>query len=397
MKRIRLLELLLLLLPLVACDVLDFGRRTGRPGKGVDIPVEVPDTDPHPDTCVFVSAVRVTGGYDWRRDTAFGTSSCSVVLFRNYEVVLSLPADEDISPDPDMHHILDGHLYTEYASWNETSVRRDGKLVARWPGRERLCGLWAEGDVVYTLGQNRSGEGFSLRRNGVELFSRATGQVVGGLSDASFPRTGALCRDAGDLCFFFADGPSHNRTLHLVRGDRSQQLGSIPIGSNLVDAKIVDGRVYSLALSSGTADLCVDGLHGDAGNSPGLSWTDARIYPEGGGVALAGQYVLNGESGSGVLHRDGRLERKGGPDCVIYGDGVSFTALDVSRTSGIGKLFYFFHGGCATFFNNQLYAALSPRSASESAMVTFGAQLRRLDLDGYLTGIAVSVLPAEDP
>ncbi|MBQ9477742.1 MAG: hypothetical protein IJU63_08180 [Bacteroidales bacterium] len=397
MKRIRLLELLLLLLPVVACDVLESGRLTGRPGKGVDIPGEVPETGSRFDTCVFVSAVRVSGGYDWRRDVGFEASACSVVLYRDFEVVLTLPADGEISPDPDMHHILDGHLYTEYAAWNETVVRRDGQLVARWAGRERLCGLWAEGDAVYTLGQNRSGEGFSLRRNGAVLFSRNSGQVVGSLSDASFPRTGALCRDAGDFCFFFTDGPAHARTLHLVRGDRAQQLGTVPIGSSLVDARIVDGRVYSLALASGRADLCVDGLHGDEGNSPGLSWTDARIFPEPGGVALAGQYVLDGEAGSGVLHRDGRLERKGGPDCVIYGDGTSFSALDISRSTGIGALFYFFHGGCATYFDSRLYAALSPRNPSEAAMVSCGAQVQRLDLDGYLTGIAVSVVPAEQP
>lgn len=391
------MELLLLLLPMVACDVLDYGRQTGRPGRGVDIPGDPPENEPRFDTCVFVSAVKVSGGYDWRRDTAFGSSGCSVILYRDFEAVLTLPADGEISPDPDMHHILEGHLYTEYAAWNETVVRRDGELVARWAGRERLCGLWAEGSAVYTLGQNRSGEGFSLRRNGTVLFSRSTGQLVGSLSDASFPRTGALCRDAGDLCFFFTDGPAHARTLHLVRGDRAQQLGAVPIGSSLADAKIIDGRVYSLTLSSGSADLCVDGLHSDAGNSPGLSWTDARLFPESGGVALAGQYVAGGESCSGVLHRDGRVEKKGGPNCVIYGDGQSFSALDISRTTGIGALFYFFHGGCAAYFGNRLYTALSPRNPAESATVSSGAQSRRLDLDGYLTGIAVSVVPADNP
>ena len=373
---------------LAACHPLDRG----------EVPGEGPGTDPLYDTCLFMSAVQVAPGYDWRRDTAFGVSGGSVLLYRDLEAVLNLPLSEGISPDPDTHHILDGHLYTESSARSETVVRRDGQEVARWPGRERLCGIWEADGVVCTLSQNRSGEGFSLRRNGKTVLAMESGQVVGDLLDPSFPPTGALFPEGGKACFFYTDGVASARTLYLVREERAEVLRSIPAGSVLADAKLLDGRAYSLVLGvGGGADLWIDIRPAALPPLDGLSWTEAHIYPHAEGYALAGTYLHNGKSAAGVLYPDGELTPLGGPGSVIYGDGTRFSGLDVSRKTGLGARYYFFHNGCAAYAGGQMYLVLTPRNKGEKALLSSGGRQLPLDLDGYLTGVGLSVLPAEDP
>ena len=380
-------ELLLLLMLAAACNHLDPGRLEG----------ERPGTAQRGDTCLFMSAVQVPAGYDWRRNADFGMPGGAVLLFRDFKQILTLSLSKEISPDPDTHHILDGHLYTEYSGSSETVIRRDGVEIARWAGRERLCGILEEDGVYYTLSQNRAGKGFSLRRGGEALMTRVSGQIVGDLLDPSCPPSGALVRDAGELCFFFTDGTNFARTLYQVRGNRIDPLRSVPVGSSLADAKLVGSRAYSLVIGDNGGELWEDGREVLLPDVPGLSWTDVRIYPYAGAYALAGSYLMGGQAGAGVLYPDGRLEALGGPDCVIYRDGNHFSGLDVSRKTGLGVRYFFFHNGCATCFDGRMYAVLTPRSAGEQAVLSCDGELRRLDFDGYLTGVALSVLPAEDP
>ena len=45
----------------------------------------IPGSPGHPsaDTIVYVSAVTVPGGYDWRRDSLYGSIPCELLFFRN--------------------------------------------------------------------------------------------------------------------------------------------------------------------------------------------------------------------------------------------------------------------------------------------------------------------------
>ena len=157
------------------------------------------------DTAVFMTAVSFPDDYDWRRDTSLGNVRGSIELYRNGEKMVSVPAGPGsrVSLDPDLHHLVEGHLYTESCTDNETFIGKDGEVLFSYPGRELLCGLLVENGDVYTLGQNRSGAGFSLRCNGKEILSRKDGFIAVHMSDNPDYPTGALYRDSGHLYFSY--------------------------------------------------------------------------------------------------------------------------------------------------------------------------------------------------
>lgn len=171
---------------------------------------------------IYVSAVSFPAGYNWRKDSLGGPEGCRIVLFRasvpdtgsvtveslNFEEILSLPAGngELLSTDYDMHHLIDGHLVTEYSTADETVICKDGEELIRFPGREYLRGIFEmpDGGPVYTLTQNRDGPGFRIRRDLEVILARANGVVFGGFSELSCNRRGGLnLNKDGDLEFFY--------------------------------------------------------------------------------------------------------------------------------------------------------------------------------------------------
>lgn len=169
---------------------------------------EKKEDDPH---CYF-SAVEFPKGYNWKRDSAGGQVNCRIVLFRDGERKLELPVQEGgLSADPDMHRIAGGHLYTDYCTDGETVIGRDGEELFRYPGRESMRGFFVDAEGrIHTLGQNRSGQGFSYRINGEAIYFRDAGILFGGSGAGPGLRSGALCQDSeGHVCFTFATGSGH--------------------------------------------------------------------------------------------------------------------------------------------------------------------------------------------
>ncbi len=157
------------------------------------------------DTALLFSAVRFEESYNYHRDSAYGAGRYEILLYRDFEQALSIPSSaECASPDPDTHHILGGHLYTEAVTRERTFIGRDGQTLFSFEGREILRGLLTDGDDVYTLSESRSGDGFSFRKNGEILFSRESGYVFGDMAEPSYGPSGALYRDMGKICFCYA-------------------------------------------------------------------------------------------------------------------------------------------------------------------------------------------------
>lgn len=219
-------------------------RRDGGGGEPAPVPM---------DTAVFVAAVDFPEGYDWRRDTSYGSVTGRLVLYRDGGQVLSVPAGPGCraSLDHDLHHLVEGHLYTEYCTASETVIGRDGEDLFSYPGRELLCGLLVEGSDVYTLGQSRSGRGFSLRLNGEELFSRSEGTISSHLQDDSHYPSGALYRDSGHLYFsYFMDDGQGSRRWYIVE-DGVETLADVPPGP-MYDIRVRDGEMSAAAVGAST-------------------------------------------------------------------------------------------------------------------------------------------------
>ena len=188
-----------------------------------------------------------------------------VCLFRDFEEILRIPAGpgSEVSPDSDMHHICEGNLYTEYVTLTETIIKKNGKDFLRYTGREVLRGLWASGDDLYTLGQNRSGEGFALRRNGKILFSSDIGRVWGDLLDVTTAPTGALYHDRHFLsfCYYTADADGSDRKWFVVQ-DGSRAEVDVPSDvTEIYDIKAIEGQLCMVVRKGFTTApvLLVDG------------------------------------------------------------------------------------------------------------------------------------------
>lgn len=129
----------------------------------------------------YVTGFDYPEGYDWMSDPEAGNVKCSLVVYANALPMLKVPVGTEYqtSADPDMHRMLDGDLYTDFSTDSMTVIKKNGRNLFTYPGREMIIGMKVDSSGVYTLGQSRSGDGFSLRRDGEILFERTKGCLMG--------------------------------------------------------------------------------------------------------------------------------------------------------------------------------------------------------------------------
>ena len=126
----------------------------------------------------YISAFNYPQDYDWMSDPERGAVKCSLVVFRDGLPILKVPVGDEyrVGPDPDMHRIIDGHLYTDYSTESMTIIKRDGKPLIEYSEPEMMCDFKVLGGNVHTLGHSRLGQGFSYRINGRVILERDSGR-----------------------------------------------------------------------------------------------------------------------------------------------------------------------------------------------------------------------------
>lgn len=342
------------------------------------------------DTTLLFSAVRFPDGYDWPRDTAYGSVSFELLLYHNFEPVLTLPsgADACFVPDPDRHHLLSGHLYTERMADGATRIGRDGAELFRFSGREYLVGLLEDGEDLYTLSRPAKGPGFSYRKNGEILICQTDGTPFGDLSDPSYGPTGALYRDQSQICFCFAAGNAVNRSFHLVCDGRESRLDDISPGARVLDLKRSNGQFLVLRDSF-----------------QGYPVSDGRVWPEVPAFVVTGRFSTP-VSGfySGSLSNDVQSEpvRLCQEEAVLYRSSRHTYAVSADdegtvrwySVSGNGREqvpCYFLSPKCVGFTGNMPWLALTPRDTRRRPFVRTGTQVREVDVNGYISGLSVTV------
>ncbi len=137
--------------------------------------------------------------YDWMVDADKGSIRCSLVVFVNGIPMMKVPVGDkyETSADPDMHRIIGNSLYTDYSTDSETVIKRNGESLFRYPAREMIVDMAVEGNMVYTLGQSRDGEGFSFRVNGQPLMEKSVGYVFPHLHRCEDGYSFAFCETIG--------------------------------------------------------------------------------------------------------------------------------------------------------------------------------------------------------
>ena len=166
----------------------------------------------------YITCLDYPRGYDWRTDPEKGSVKCSLVVFADGLPMMKIPVGDvyEVSSDPDMHRMIEGHLYTDYCTDVETVIKRDGKTIMRYPGCENICGMVVKNDTIYTLGHHRWRDGFVYRKNGEVILERSSGRTFGRLH----------C-DGGRICFAFtepviSDKETIERYYHCTDGDVTQ-------------------------------------------------------------------------------------------------------------------------------------------------------------------------------
>ena len=124
----------------VSCGLTEVGEPVRRPGgeawtgPGMNVGKDDPDR-----TICYVTLMSYSDGYDWRADREKGSVKCSLVVLANGLPMMKVPVGDEYetSSDPDMHRMIDGHLYTDYSTDSESVIKKDGRQLFRYSGKAK--------------------------------------------------------------------------------------------------------------------------------------------------------------------------------------------------------------------------------------------------------------------
>ena len=362
--------------------------------------------------CIWLSGVEFPAGYDWQRDTAYGSVEARLVLFRDGERRLTIPAGESyhVSTDPDMHRVVDGHLYTDYSSGEATYIGCDGKELFRFDGREMMAGFLVRETDIWTLGLDRdSGKGITLRKNGEPVFTDPQGRLQAGDGREG----GLLQEDDGHLYFFYYQETRKNggavvRNWFQVCDGQAESI-LLPQGvSTILDACHTGGKTV-LATQMQNSGPYFTVLRGNESlaysTGVGDSVRGIRILPAGGG-----KFHIKGEILSGTQVRPVLWNPEGVPSFFpagtiildVFAEPGHFAylradaqgspahwAVDGFSQSIEGRNHYI-SSHCARLAGGSFYLALTPFDRSAKPFLLKDGVQQEIPLYGYLTYVSIT-------
>ena len=248
---------------------------------------EVPDVPEKIRDTLYVTGVEYPEGYDWYQDSEYGEVRCFIFLEKEGKKILRVPVgyEYETASDVDMHRCFDGHLYTDYSSDSETVVKKDGKEIFRYGGREMIVSFYVKDESVYTLGIARSGEsGLTFRKNGkVEAFYE-TGVLLSGFHE-----------DSGKLCFTFAQESAYTESgfeYFVYEGGEVFEFAKSEDINNVLDAIVYNDEICYVAECSdisGYRYYCYRGDNTFNLDTGDYSFIDcARLMPSSSSVVVCG-------------------------------------------------------------------------------------------------------------
>ena len=395
-------KMFVVLLAAVSCGLSEIDGPSRKTDGGAWINPEFNSGDKNQDRAVcYVTAMDFRKGYDWRTDDEKGSVKCSLVVFADRIPVMKIPVGDDyqMSSDPDMHRMTGGNVYSDYSTETETIVKKNGNEIFRYAGRETICGMIVDSSGVYTLGEPRSGEGFSYRRNGEIIVERSSGRTFG-----------RLLADGKDICFSFSEPVVSSRDTveryYLVRNgvvsqealredvrkvrDMVSYKGRVCYVADMVGVRtpvlVSDGKLEMLDIPAdmsmktcriaiSSAGLMIEGICSRPGRPlTSILWkspSEFHLFPDGmtvsslntdgGGVCC----MLNPASASdkGVIYRNGES----------YQAGPGYVAMGSSSFAMVGGI---------------LHAGLSSKIGEKPVLWKDGI-VDTLNVNGFITSVVV--------
>ena len=364
-----------------------------------------PAADPSPmsPSFMFVSAFDYPDGYDWRSDPDRGHVKCSLVVFREGLPVLKVPVGNEysVSPDPDMHRIIDGHLYTDFSDGTETLLKKNGKPVLSYPGAEMICDMKVKGSDIYTLGHSRKGQGFALRLNGSVLLSREAGYT--------FERI--LIEDTEVSVAFAEPIVSSSGTVeryYVMRGGKVTQIALRDDIKQVWDVAVYGEEIYYLASLTGVQAPVLVSSQGITTLQMPSSMTvvSCRMNILEGGICVEGVLADGNQVQSVLWGTDFQysLFPKGMTfSALCFGEDGLHCAMNPASGMGAGLIF---RGGesleipagyaCMSrsamdFASGMLTVGLSSLKGEAPALWVDG-RLKNLDINGYISCVTSVIL-----
>ena len=90
---------------------------------------------------LYYTTVEFSPDYYWQQDSLYGRAEACLALYRDAECLQRIPCGDLVTYDADLHHLIDGHLYTECIRGANTVICRDGNELLVIPERVRLHGM----------------------------------------------------------------------------------------------------------------------------------------------------------------------------------------------------------------------------------------------------------------
>lgn len=288
----------------------------------------------------YMTAFDYPDGYDWRSDTENGSVKCSLTVFADDVPVMKIPVGEnyEVSSDPDMHRIRNGHLYTDYSTGTETVIKKDGQELFRFEGREQIVDMVISGEDVMTLGCGRKGNEFTLRRNGAVEYRKKNGRPFG-----------RMHLEDGCLMFAFCEiisSQEQDLERYWIYADgREEQVAVRKDIQKVWDLNIRNGEICYLAQMTGiSAPVLVKGEEMKALDMPaGMKPVTGRLFRAGNSTFIEMVGTSNGTSHSSGIWIDSRQYKMFSPGMTTSGictwdDGI-YCICNSSSANGGGTIF----------------------------------------------------------
>ena len=347
----------------------------------------------------YVTCLDYPDGYDWRTDPEKGSVKCSLVVFADGLPMMKVAVGDayEVSPDPDMHRMIDGHLYTDYCTGSETVIKKDGKTILRYAGSENICGMLVKDDTLYTLGHPRHAEGFIYRKNGEIILERSSGKTFGRLQ-----------YEGDRICFAFTEPViSEKETIEryyhctdghvvqtAVRDDVKKVWDIISFNGEIcyiaslkgVEKPVLfmEGRMNALVMPEKTEPLSFRMMTG----GEHLFWEGLFIASD--NTVASALWLRPGQFTS---FKDGMVANS----CIVSGDGIC-CAFNPTSLRGViyrgGEEFFMpwdyavMGTSCSAVVNGILHIGLSSLKGEQPMMWKDG-DLEPLDVCGYIASVSV--------
>lgn len=399
----------------ISCDRIPGNPNHRRP----DDPDEVSrvDEDDTPssrrDSTVYTLGIEYPDSYDWQRDTAYGNVSCKLVVFANQRRILEVDAGPGtgLSADPDMHRIWDGHLYSDSSNGSHTVISKDGKEIFRYEGNEMVTGFMVLDGNVHTLGQSRSGKGFSYRIDGELILSDPEGVPVG--DPYSTPvETGTMYLDQGKVCFGFRKGESGGHSWYAVRDGKAEAVDCGVRLTDIFDIRYIEGRLHVCGTSEtygGRAVHVCEGKITQLWKDPVKATSFCHIVPSGDRIYLyEGHIRKDGKTETSLWRSEGLVVIYGTDYAGVWMSEGQYAYLTMNDKGFLGTVragdgYWWFQDQlmlmshqCVRYDEGALLIAATPVRKDLSPVLWKNGKSLALTLHGYLAGIWISHLEETD-